>query len=743
MSDVRAAGTALQQTTTYTRQTGTDFILSVTDPLNRQTSYTYDTLGNVLTVTRLSGTPNAVTTTLTYQPAFQLLTSVTDPLGHTTTFAYDSAGNLTTATNPLSQATTFTYSSAGQPLTVADALGDTTHFSYQQGLLATVTNPLGKTATRAYDSAGRLVTVTNPLARSTALQYDPLNQVTRITDALGSITQFSRDPNGNLLSVTDTRGSVTSYVYNSMDRATRRTDPLLRAETYTYDNAGNPAGSTDRKGQVTQAIYDGLNRLSQLTYADQSTTTYIYDAGNRVTQIVDSVGGTITRTYDLLDRLTQETTSHGSVSYTYDAAGRQTSMTPSGQASVTYAYDNADRLTQVTQGLATVSLAYDAAGRRTSLTLPNGVVTAYAYDVASQLTGLTYTNGPTVLGTLTYAYDKAGNRIKTGGTWARTGLPSALTSSTYDAANQLTTWGGSALTYDLNGDLTGDGTLTYTWSARNQLVGLTGSNLAASLSYDGIGRRSGRTVNGTGTTFLYDRVTPVQEVAASNTTTLLTGLGVDEYFVRTGPTGSSSLLSDVLGSTVALADSSATVRTTYTYEPFGTTSVSGATDANPYQFTGRENDGTGLYYYRARYFHPGLQRFISQDPVGAQDGKDLYAYVGGNPLLRVDPFGLAWEYSQSSGMLIHVDDESGTKTAEGWGYAGAGIGLFNPAMQHVRDLGPLPQGSYTIGPQRDNTIFVRNQRVTLPGSMKLTPTGDTTCWGGRAASLFTEETTRT
>ncbi len=250
-------------------------------------------------------------------------------------------------------------------------------------------------------------------------------------------------------------------------------------------------------------------------------------------------------------------------------------------------------------------------------------------------------------------------------------------------------------------------------------------------------------MNGTGTTFLYDRVTPVQEVAASNTTTLLTGLGVDEYYVRTGPTGSSSLLSDVLGSTVALADSSATVRTTYTYEPFGTTSVSGATDANPYQFTGRENDGTGLYYYRARYFHPGLQRFISQDPVGAQDGKDLYAYVGGNPLLRVDPFGLAWEYSQSSGMLIHVDDESGTKTAEGWGYAGAGIGLFNPAMQHVRDLGPLPQGSYTIGPQRDNTIFVRNQRVTLPGSMKLTPTGDTTCWGGRAASLFTEETTRT
>ena len=141
-------------------------------------------------------------------------------------------------------------------------------------------------------------------------------------------------------------------------------------------------------------------------------------------------------------------------------------------------------------------------------------------------------------------------------------------------------------------------------------------------------------------------------------------------------------------------------------------------------------------YCRARYYHPQLQRFISQDPVGVQDGDNLYAYVGGNPLARVDPFGLSWEYSQSSGMLIHVDDESGIKTAEGWGYAGAGEGLNNPAMQHVRDLGPLPQGSYTIGPQRENVILVRNQRVKLPGSMRLTPTGDTNLLGRTGGFLI-------
>ena len=61
------------------------------------TAYTYDSLGNVLTVTRLSGTANAVTTTYTYESTFNQVASVTDPLSHTWSFGYDSAGNLTTS----------------------------------------------------------------------------------------------------------------------------------------------------------------------------------------------------------------------------------------------------------------------------------------------------------------------------------------------------------------------------------------------------------------------------------------------------------------------------------------------------------------------------------------------------------------------------------------------------------------------------------------------------------------------
>ncbi len=55
--------------------------------------------------------------------------------------------------------------------------------------------------------------------------------------------------------------------------------------------------------------------------------------------------------------------------------------------------------------------------------------------------------------------------------------------------------------------------------------------------------------------------------------------------------------------------------------------------------TGRENDSTGLYFYRARYYSPTLQRFISEDPIGFDGGINLYTYAGNQPTGRVDPSG--------------------------------------------------------------------------------------------------------
>jgi RHS repeat-associated protein len=75
------------------------------------------------------------------------------------------------------------------------------------------------------------------------------------------------------------------------------------------------------------------------------------------------------------------------------------------------------------------------------------------------------------------------------------------------------------------------------------------------------------------------------------------------------------------------------------YEPYGEVTSTGSSD-NPYQYTGRENDGTGLYYYRARYYSPALKRFISEDPKGLSAGLNEYSYTHDNPVQRRDPSGL-------------------------------------------------------------------------------------------------------
>ena len=85
-------------------------------------------------------------------------------------------------------------------------------------------------------------------------------------------------------------------------------------------------------------------------------------------------------------------------------------------------------------------------------------------------------------------------------------------------------------------------------------------------------------------------------------------------------------------------------------------------DTNSYQYTGRENDSTGLYYYRARYYDYTAQRFVSEDPIEFKGGSpNLYAYVGNNPMRLIDPYGLAGiEWRTDNGGPEHpVDPATG------------------------------------------------------------------------------------
>ena len=105
---------------------------------------------------------------------------------------------------------------------------------------------------------------------------------------------------------------------------------------------------------------------------------------------------------------------------------------------------------------------------------------------------------------------------------------------------------------------------------------------------------------------------------------------------------------------------------------------------SPYQCTGRENDGAGLYFNRARYYSPSFQRFIAQDPIGFRGGDaNLYGYALDSPLYLRDPLGL-WSVTLS----LFIDELGGEFS---FGYSG---GNFFGAWQGGAGIG----GGITFDP---------------------------------------------
>ena len=655
---------ALGQTST-TQLSAANQVASSTDPLGRVTKFEYDTAGNVTKITD----PTNQATLFEYEPTFNRVKKITDALNQVTEFTYDPAnGNLLTVKDPRNQVTTIAYNTFGQPTTVQGPIATEppTTFAYDtNGNLITTTDPLGNATQRAYDTVSRLTALTDPRGLQTQFRYDGLNRVTEIADARQGITRFSYDPNGNLLTVADAKNQTTTYTYDNMDRLATRKDALNRQETYQYDLAGNLSQFTDRKNQQTTFIYDALNRRTTATYPDASTT-FTYDSVGRLTKASDTAtgAGTIDFAYDTLDRLIQEVTGQGSVSYQYDVLGRRTNMVANGQQPVTYGYDAASRLTQVAQGSLAVGLGYDNANRRTSLTYPNGTSTSYGYDVASRLTGLTHLGPTGIIEALTYQYDAAGNRTSlTRNNGTASLLPAVVASATYDPANEQTSFAGQVLEYDANGNLwkekDGTGTVLrqYNWDARNRLIGISG-NATAEFKYDPLGRRVQKTINTTSSQVIYDKNNIAAEIGGGAVgASYLRSLNIDEQFVRQASTGNEYYHTDALSSSLVLSNAQGASTATYAYEPFGRTVATG-TSTNSLGYTGREGDATGLSYYRARYYSPALHRFISQDPVGFSGGINFYAYVGNNPGVWIDPFGL---------LQVKIWDFRGSASA--WGHA--------------------------------------------------------------------------
>ena len=357
----------------------------------------------------------------------------------------------------------------------------------------------------------------------------------------------------------------------------------------------------------------------------------------------------------------------------------------------TYRNDNLTTLIDVRDGsnaqLDSFAYTYDAnqnktAETRTGVMAPWGWSTGTSgYDAEDRLRAWNRTDGQ-----LTQGWN-----LTLEGDWQQFTQNGTPQNRTHGPAHELAAVGGTGLTYDVKGNLTQAVTgHRYTWDFDNQLQGVdtSGDQVAdVTIGYDALGRRVKKTASGA--TKVYVSATqPIayspqagQELAeyvsgaapTSPTEKYVYGDYIDEPIWKTGTGGAVYYHANALYCVSALTNGSGAVVERYRYTPYGeltilaadgTTVRSASNYANPYTYTGRRWDSeTGLYYYRARYYHPALGRFLGRDPIGYASGDaSLYRYVGSRPMTTLDPSGYwskADHYSLEEAGVAAYHDEQG------------------------------------------------------------------------------------
>ena len=666
-----------------------DRVKTETDAEGNTTSYTYDDAGNVIAVLDSEGH----TTRFEYD-AMNRRTAVIDATGYRTETKYSQRGDVMAITNANDETVRFEIDALGRKSAAIDARGYRSEYQYDEAGNLTCTID-------ANAQAG--LQPKNTYGCSESRQYDELGRVTKILDALNGETRFTYDRLGNRLTVTDAENKTWSFAYDDLGRLKSETDHSGKTISYKPDEAGNVFEKTDRLGEVTRYSFDAASRLTRVDYlVDGSSETFGYDpAGNRSAAANGSVGYSFQ--YDRLNRLTSKLDSRGrSLSFTYDAVGNILTKTTYQGSTTGYVYNAANRLVMLTNPDYTqVDYQYDPAGRLLSRVTANGArmtqtfdangwlesqnqydaandlvsdisytrdrvgniltsddgagTTAYTYDALYRLESADY---PGTANDEAFAYDKVGNR-KTHTQGSTT--PNASTRYfTYTAGtNRLanirigSTTGTieASFTHDLEGRLTsqsGVGAKTLTWDAKGRLWTLTDTNGTEVYDYDPMDHRIGRSGGQLGNRSYFlegEHLESVYDGAGNLKEKYFRGSSIDELVAAwmedtDGKTKPYLFHHDNVNNVTAVSGHNGGTTQAITYSAFGQTQSSTGASPNRLKYTGREDDGSGLYYYRARYYDPLIGRFISEDPIGFASGDmSFYVYAGNNPVNANDPSG--------------------------------------------------------------------------------------------------------
>lgn len=595
---------------------------------NQTTTATSDAHDNP---TVQSGPRTDVADVTQYQyDALNRLVQSTQADGGVQSISYDALDHVTQRVDANHQATRYTPDAWGDALVTASADTGTT--------------------TRVFDAAGNVVRSTDAMGQVTTYAYDALNRLVaesssnRHTPAYRFVYDGCRHGIGHLCAVRERGETAMRFAYDSQERLAERTDVIggraLRTG-YTYRPGGQLANLTYPDGQVVSYQYDSLGQVSQVSVQGLHGGPVTVLAHNFAYQPFAGPAGfgfgngtTFMQEFDLDYRPLVMQSGPWMKGATYDAAGNLTTLLDADKSEQDNRYDAMNRLTAsndtTTGGYGSRGYTYDLNGNRTSLTR-NGATSVYTYNPANWLTS-----------------DGQGGGQRQRNADGNTSFTPEQGHFVYDGYQRM-------VAIRARGDDHGDRD-----DERD------GDDRGVRYAYNAFGERTMKRVNDQASRFVYgpggellaelDRHGRIEDTVwlgsmplARLDSRMERGHGDDDhgddhdnrdrrdhgqaqvYYFHTDALGTPQAMTDAKGQVVWQAH----------YLPFGKAQLQVAKITNNLRFPGQYFDAeSGLNYNLHRTYDPSVGRYVEADPMGWAAGSNLYAYVGGNPLNRIDPAGM-------------------------------------------------------------------------------------------------------
>lgn len=536
--------------------------------------------------------------------------------------------------------------------------------------LRTMLDPLERTTKEIYDSSHRLavhnIYDSNQIVSSAEFYYDAVGHLTKELSKVYSLgdRKFLREY--SVLRTYNSRGLV----------ETETEMPGDKKITYSYDSMKRLIKKVKPDGVELQYTYTALGKVATLKSSDGTISyTFKYDFHGNLIEAKDLVNGVNqSRHFDLLDRLEWEELRGIRLSYAYDALDRPTKMTLSDQSTIVYTYnpyllkslerfdssgkslyqiecehDQQCNLIQSVSPAGTINYHYDLLGRAISIQSPHWEASLDSFDSAGNLLQKTLKD-PSGKREECFAYNRL-NHLQSepafGNQFGYDSLANCLSKNNQkrgiNSLNQLTTVVDSILSYDLNGNLIRETkpSVIYTYDALNRLISKEQEGLKTTFLYDALGRciqiqtpvetkklfYQGETEIGS---IVDNRINEFRLMHPEQDQTLALELDGKSYFP----------IQDAHHNICALQDEEGTLAQWNRYSAFGEQVTQGDIKLkNPWRYANKR-EVSNLILFKHRFYHPHLMRWLTPDPIGFEEGLNLYQYVHNNPFVYRDPDGL-------------------------------------------------------------------------------------------------------